>query len=137
MRNILKVYIHHRNVTHLLTQKCKNTNFLNGVFPYRREFSIISQFKNDTETVSHNESTSLLSKYNETIEKNFFQKDPYQLSVVHKLNEFHRNISSYAPASYAEKQNFFSSFKDMFSRNEESRRMSPQVKGVYLYGGVG
>ena len=102
----------------------------------RRENSHQTQKLNEIGKQGNIENESLLSKYNETIEKNLFKKDPYQLSVVTQLNEFHKKATYYNPPLNIEKNGIFYRLKQTFSKSTE-KSSSPTLKGVYLYGGVG
>ena len=134
MKKILKFYLLRKNVT-FLKIKCEKINYYSCL---QQRHSSLTNLVNNNETMI-NKNESLLSKYHETIEKNFFQKDPHQLAVVQKLDDFHSKIISYTPSPQTETSSIFASFKGIFSKDKAKNieLIPPQIKGIYLYGGVG
>jgi len=132
MKNFTKLILCRKNVFNFSTKYEKAL-----IFKFKRYSSSNQNQKlNEIADQIHNQNDSLISKYNETIEKNLFKKDPYQLSVVNQLNEFHRKAFDYNPSIALEKKSFFYRFKQTFTKSNE-KTSSPTLKGVYLYGGVG
>jgi predicted ATPase len=133
MKHLMKIGSLRKNVLNFVI---KYENHAYNLTFHRRLVSNQSQKLNETNIQIPIVNDSLISKYNETIEKNLFKKDPHQLSVVNQLNEFQRKAIGYIPQVKVEKKSIFYKFKQTFSKSIE-KTSSPTLKGVYLYGGVG
>ena len=78
----------------------------------------------------------LLNQYTNLLDSNLLHRDPHQLNIVHKLNDFHNKITDYEIEPIKDNENLKSYFKNfLFARkkpNKAVKKDPPKLKGIYL-----
>ena len=81
----------------------------------------------------------LLNRYNSLVEGKLLRRDEHQFNSVLKLNSFYNELLGYEikRKSSAPTFSLFGSLFGKKSDNNKSSLAQPDLKGIYLYGGVG
>ncbi len=89
-----------------------------------------------TNSISSITPNKLLNQYKNLVDANLLHRDPHQLNVIHKLNEFYNKIIDYEIEPIKENINLKSYFKNLlFTKtkpNTVTKKDPPKLKGIYL-----
>ena len=81
----------------------------------------------------------LLNRYNSLVEGKLLRRDEHQFNSVVKLNSFYNELLGYEIKRKSSMPSF-SLFGSLFGNKTEKNKSTlaqPDLKGIYLYGGVG
>lgn len=82
---------------------------------------------------------SVIGKYNEYINNGKLNRDENQIKIIEKLNKFYENFETLnkedksSTTTNYRKESFFSKF----FKSKNASQLDVQLKGIYLWGGVG
>jgi predicted ATPase len=138
-----------KNATHISIgnlKKCPKI-FLIKTSTRRAQFSkyvssesAIGNRVNSIQSTDTIENDLLLKRYNNLVETNLLKRDEHQYKSVLKLNSFFNQLIAYEKKAVATNTPIFSLFNSFLSRyttKNNAELPKPDLKGIYLYGGVG
>lgn len=106
-----------------------------------RSSKINFRLKQEDDLLINKRSNKILERYDELVKSNHINYDSKQFEVVLNLNNFYNQIVDYEPKKLSKnKIKFFfqSIFHTKNEKNEkEKKSFLPEVKSIYLHGGVG